>query len=133
MPPHGVADFLVRLQRDDDVALGHEALLLIADQVGDEDGRHELVVGGAAAVEVASRSVSLNGSTDQSSRRASTTSGCASSRMGLRLPVPRSRATRLPLRGAGTAPARRPGNPAARSRAAIAWAARECRLSPLRC
>src|SRR5438552_7618160 len=49
---------------------------------------------------------------------------CARSRIGFFAPVPRSRATRLPLRGAGvktrTSAA---GNPALRSRAAIASAA----------
>jgi hypothetical protein len=49
----GIADFLVRLQRHDNVALRRVALLFVADQVSDEGCRHELVVGCAAAVEVA--------------------------------------------------------------------------------
>jgi hypothetical protein len=48
-----VAALLVGRQRDDEVALGPEVLLPVADEVGDEDGGHRLVVAGAAAVEVA--------------------------------------------------------------------------------
>ena len=48
-----VAALLIGGQRENDVALGHEVLLLHAQQVGDEDRGHRLVVGGAAAVEVA--------------------------------------------------------------------------------
>ena len=48
-----VAAFFIRGERDDDVALGLQAFLSIADQVGDEDRGHRLVVGGAAAVVVA--------------------------------------------------------------------------------
>jgi hypothetical protein len=47
------------------------------------------------------------------------------SRIGLRAPPPRRRATRLPLRGAGSNTCTSdPEKPAARSRAAIASAAR---------
>src|SRR5205814_1605879 len=49
----GVADLLVRLEDEDDVARRAEAFLLVADEIRDEGGRHELVVAGAAAVEVA--------------------------------------------------------------------------------
>ena len=85
----GIADLLVRLERHDDVALGHVALLLVADQVGDEGSGHELVVGGAAAVEVTVPLGELEGIESTSPRGlASTTSICASSRIGLRLPVP---------------------------------------------
>jgi acetylornithine deacetylase/succinyl-diaminopimelate desuccinylase-like protein len=62
---------------------------------------------------------------NQSAALASTTSRCASSRIGLRKPVPRKRATTLPLRGAGLNTCRSaPPNPAAESCAAMASAAR---------
>ena len=48
-----VASLLVGGQGDDDVAVGLEALLLEADQVGDPYRGHRLVVGGATAVVVA--------------------------------------------------------------------------------
>src|SRR5947209_190560 len=48
-----VAALLVRRQRDDDVAVWAEALLLVAYEVGDEDRGHRLVVNRAAPVEVA--------------------------------------------------------------------------------
>src|SRR5918994_6900583 len=48
-----VAAFFVCRERDDDVAPGLQAFLSIADQVGDEDRGHRLVVGGAAAVVIA--------------------------------------------------------------------------------
>ena len=47
------AAFLVRRERDDDVAIGLEAFALVANQVRDPDRRLRLVVAGAAAVEVA--------------------------------------------------------------------------------
>ena len=48
-----VENFLVGLQHDDDVAIGREPLLLVANQVGDERGRHKFVVACPAAIEVA--------------------------------------------------------------------------------
>ena len=80
---------------------------------------------GAAAVENSrpSRSNS-NGSMDQSSRRASTTSRWPIRRMGFFAPVPRSRATILPLRSFGPSTCTSlAANPALRRRLAIAFAA----------
>jgi hypothetical protein len=48
-----VAPLLVGRQREDQVAVGRPPLALVAQQVGDEHRRHRLVVGGAAAQEVA--------------------------------------------------------------------------------
>ena len=75
-------------ERDDDVAIGLEAFALVANQVGDPDRRLRFVVADAAAVEVAVFFGETNGSMLQSSRLASTTSVCASSRIGLARPVP---------------------------------------------
>ena len=47
-----VAAFLIRREREDDVAIGHESLLLHAQEVGDEDRGHRLVVGRASAIVV---------------------------------------------------------------------------------
>ncbi len=54
-PDHAVvpATFFVRRQRHDEIAVGHEALPPVADQIRHERRGHCLVVGGAAAVEVA--------------------------------------------------------------------------------
>ena len=54
-PGHAVvpAALFVGGQRHDEIAVGHEALLPVADQVGHEGRGHGLVVGGAPAVEVA--------------------------------------------------------------------------------
>ena len=49
----GVQNLLVGLQRQDDVAIGLVAFLLVADHVGDEGRRHELVVAAAARVIIA--------------------------------------------------------------------------------
>src|SRR5215467_10779346 len=125
-PGHAImpAPFFVGSQRHDQVAIGHEAFLAVTDQVGDERRGHRLVVRRAATVEVAVSLEGLNGSTDQSSRLASTTSRWASSKSGRRAPVPRRRATTLPLRGAGTSTwTSAAGKPAAISRRAIASAA----------
>ena len=48
----GAAAFLVGGERDDDVAVGDDALAHHPDRVGDEDRRHCFIVGGAAAVVV---------------------------------------------------------------------------------
>ena len=48
-----VEDFLVGLERQDDVAIGLVALLLVADQVGDKGRRHVFVVAAAARIEIA--------------------------------------------------------------------------------
>ena len=48
-----VEDFLVGLKRQDDIAVGLVALLLVADHVGDEGRRHEFVVAGTASVVIA--------------------------------------------------------------------------------
>jgi hypothetical protein len=48
-----VAPLLVGGEREDQVALGRPPLALVAQQVGDEDRRHRLVVRRAAAEEVA--------------------------------------------------------------------------------
>ena len=54
-PTHAVtaATLFIGGQRDDDVAVGLKVLLLELNQVGDENRRHRLVVGGAARIEVA--------------------------------------------------------------------------------
>src|SRR6185436_4460329 len=54
-PRHAIvrAGLLVRGEGDDDVAARNPSFLLVADQVGDPDGGHGLVVAGAAAVKVA--------------------------------------------------------------------------------
>jgi len=51
--PKGIEDLLIHFEREDDVAVGCIALLLVADQIGHEGGGHELVVAGATAIEVA--------------------------------------------------------------------------------
>src|ERR1700681_2721886 len=48
-----IGEFFVGRERQDDVAIGLEALLDVFDQVGDEDRGHRLVVDGAAAAEIA--------------------------------------------------------------------------------
>jgi len=51
-PRHAVvvAALLVRGEREHDVALGFEPFLFVADEIGDEDRGHRLVVGRAASV-----------------------------------------------------------------------------------
>ncbi len=71
-----------------------------------------------------SRSVSTNGSVDQSSRRAGTTSRCAISMIGLPLALPRRRATTSPMLSDGPVTyASASPNPAARRRLTTAFAA----------
>src|SRR5262249_6395123 len=45
-----IAALFIGCQRDDDVAVGFESLLFEADQIGDEDRGHRLVVGGSPSV-----------------------------------------------------------------------------------
>src|SRR5450631_306540 len=52
-PAVGAAAFFVGGEGYDDVAIGFEAFLFVADHVGDPDGGLGLVVAGATAVEVA--------------------------------------------------------------------------------
>ncbi len=51
--PVSVEDFLIGLEREDDVAIGLVAFLLVADHVRDEGRRHEFVVARAAPVVIA--------------------------------------------------------------------------------
>ena len=48
-----VEDFLVGLERDDDVAIGLVALVPVANEIGDKGSRHIFVVRAAARIEVA--------------------------------------------------------------------------------
>src|SRR5712671_1331739 len=48
-----VKDFLVGLERQDDVAIGPVAFLLVANEIGDKGRRHVFVVARAAGIEIA--------------------------------------------------------------------------------
>ena len=48
-----VEDFLVGLQRDDDVTIGRVTFLFVADQGLDKGRRHELVIDRAACIKIA--------------------------------------------------------------------------------
>ena len=48
-----IEDLFVGVERHDDVAIGSEAFLLVADEIGDQSRRHVFVVGGATPVVVA--------------------------------------------------------------------------------
>ena len=68
MIPEQPGDAIVRAtalficgERDDDVAIGLETLLLVLDQVGDPDSRLGLVVSGAAAIEETIALIQLEG------------------------------------------------------------------------
>ena len=118
------AAFLVRREREDRLATGRVPSLTNESRSPSRIARRPSRPPCRGRRRSRPSRASVNGSTVQSSRFASTTSRCASSRTGLPPPVPRRRTTRFPFFGVGPSTwMSAAGTPASCSRFAMASAA----------